>query len=52
MQRPGWNSNRIGRRTMIFSLEDKVAVVTGAARGNGKAIADGLREFGATVIIW
>ena len=35
---------------MIFSLEDKVAVVTGAARGNGKAIADGLREFGATVI--
>ena len=32
-----------------FSLEGKVAIVTGAARGNGKAIADGLLGAGATV---
>ena len=34
----------------LFSLESKVAVVTGAARGNGKAITEGLREHGAQVI--
>jgi len=34
----------------MFSLKSKTAVVTGAARGNGKAIADGLRDAGATVI--
>ena len=34
----------------LFSLESKVAVVTGAARGNGQAIAKGLREHGAQVI--
>lgn len=33
----------------LFSLEDKVAVVTGAARGNGKAIAEGFLQFGAVV---
>lgn len=31
----------------LFSLEDKVAIVTGAARGNGLAIAEGLANFGA-----
>jgi len=34
----------------LFSLESKVAVVTGAARGNGQAITEGLREHGAQVI--
>lgn len=34
----------------LFSLQSKVAIVTGAARGNGKAIAEGLASMGANVI--
>jgi len=34
----------------LFSLKGKVAIVTGAARGNGAAIAIGLQKAGATVI--
>ena len=34
----------------IFSLKDKVAIVTGSARGNGKAIAEALSLAGANVI--
>lgn len=34
----------------LFSLEDKVALVTGAGRGIGQAIAKGLASHGATVI--
>lgn len=33
----------------LFSLKDKVAIVTGAARGNGKAIAEGFWGAGAKV---
>jgi len=33
-----------------FSLADKIAIVTGASRGIGAAIADGLKGAGATVI--
>ncbi len=35
----------------FFSLEDKVALVTGAARGNGKTISEALLCSGATVIL-
>jgi NAD(P)-dependent dehydrogenase (short-subunit alcohol dehydrogenase family) len=32
-----------------FSVKDKVVLVTGAARGNGKAIAEGFVDSGAVV---
>ena len=35
----------------IFSLLSKNALITGAASGLGKAIANGFSEFGATVVI-
>lgn len=35
----------------MFNLNDKKIVVTGAAQGNGEAIARGLAQLGATVIL-
>ena len=34
----------------MFSLKDKIIIVTGANGGNGSAISDGLEEYGATVV--
>jgi len=35
----------------LFSLENKVAIVTGGAQGNGKSISEALLRSGATVIM-
>ena len=35
----------------LFSLQDQIAIVTGAAKGIGKGIAAVLRQAGATVVV-
>ena len=37
--------------TKLFDLTGKVAIVTGAARGNGRAIAEGLADVGVSVVL-
>ncbi len=39
------------RPSGLFDLKDKVAVVTGSSRGIGLAMASGLSEFGANVVL-
>ena len=34
-----------------FDLTNRIAIITGASRGNGEAIARGFVEQGATVVI-
>ena len=35
----------------LFSLNNKISIVTGASRGNGKSIAEALLRAGSTVIL-
>lgn len=41
----------MNRIKSLFNLEGKVAIITGASKGIGEAMARGLAEFGAKVVI-
>ena len=43
--------SQVSQKSDVFLLEGHVAVVTGGARGLGFAIAGGLADFGADVVI-
>src|SRR5690606_19300417 len=46
----GWSSNE-EEQMSLFDLTGKVAVITGASRGIGRAIAERMAEQGAKVVI-
>jgi NAD(P)-dependent dehydrogenase (short-subunit alcohol dehydrogenase family) len=48
-----WRQRRAPEETLmsLFSLDGKVAVITGSSRGIGKAIAERMAEHGARVVI-
>jgi gluconate 5-dehydrogenase len=46
----GWGC-RMATSNQLFALEGRIALVTGASRGLGLSIAEGLAEAGATVLL-
>ena len=51
MQRVENQSPTINALPPLFSLADRVAIVTGGSKGLGRAMAEGLAEAGATIAI-
>jgi NAD(P)-dependent dehydrogenase (short-subunit alcohol dehydrogenase family) len=45
------NDERSGMTNSLFDLSGKIAIITGSSRGIGRAIAEGMAEQGATVVI-
>jgi gluconate 5-dehydrogenase len=47
----GWGIPNVTTGNWLFSLDGRIALVTGASRGLGLAMAEGLAEVGATVVL-